>query len=160
MTASLNAFGVSNANNIAYNRVSQSVVAYTYYDTGISKSTDLETVGTADNAVVVLGFYMNLYNSGLGTHYSSQGYSAPFQWNTSSTNSLASCPLAYGTLIGHAPNSWQEGYDRDEGMQLRIKHEYSNANNGWRIQYNFTASGTLTSTGGGQHLAFWLKRLA
>ena len=160
MTASLNASGVSNANFIAYNRVSQSVTAYTFYDTGIHRNRSLETVGTADNAVVVLGFYMNLYNSGLGTHYSSQGYSAPIHWNTTTTNSIASCPLAYGTLIGHAPNSWQEGYDRDEGMRLRIKHEYSNANNGWRIQYNFTSSGTLTSSGTGTHLAFWLKRLA
>lgn len=160
MAASLNASGVSNANNIAYNRVSQSVTAYTFYDTGISRNTGLDTVGNSQEAVVVLGFYMNLYNSGLGTHYSSRGYSAPFQWNASSVNSNASCPLAYGTLIGHAPNAWGEGYDRDEGMRLRIKHEYSNANNGWRIQYNFTSGGTLTSTGGGQQLSFWLKRLA
>ena len=159
MGARLSYTGIENDTREGLVTMSQSVTAYTYYDTGLSRNSSTGATISNMHAVFVLGIYMNLYNSGLGTHYSSMGYSAPFQWNTDGTNSNAECPLAYGTLIGHAPNAWGEGYDRDEGMRLRIKHEYSNANNGWRIQYNFTASGTLSS-GSGQTLQFWLRRLA
>ena len=159
MGARLSYTGIENDTREGLVTMSQSVTAYTYYDTGLSRNSSTGNTISNEHAVFVLGIYMNTYNSGLGTHYSSHGYSAQFQWNTNGTNSSSSCPLAYGTLIGHAPNSWVEGYDRDEGMRLRIKHEYGNANNGWRIQYNFTSSGTLSS-GAGQTLQFWLRRLA
>jgi hypothetical protein len=151
--AVLDTYGVKNGTNIATTgNIAQTVTANTWYDTGISRSD-----GDNHSLYCLMGD-LNLYASGLGTMYSGQFASVLINWNSSSTNSTSACALAYGPIVAHAPNSWTEGYDRDEQLQFRIKHEGSNGQDGWRIQYLFTTSGTLANVGG-KTMNLWLRRV-
>ena len=160
MSAVLNSQGIADALAIANNNISGTFTANTWYDTGISRSYGTGAPSGGDRSVFVMGIYINGHSSGMGSMYSCLAYTSPFSWSTASTNSTSATPLRYSGFTGHAPNQWLSGYEGDENLQLRIKHEHSDANNGWRIQWLYVANTTQNPAVSGQQLSFWLKRLA
>lgn len=153
MAAILDRYGLRSVDNVeSRTYITQNVTANTWYDTGIDKSD-----GAYANLYVLIAG-LNSYNSGTGSMYSTEFVTVPIHWNTTSVNSVSACELRYGVITGHAPNSWQDGYDFDTGLRFRVKHEYSNGQNGWRIQYMFTMNATFdSSTGKSFHL--YLRRV-
>ena len=160
MSAILNDSGVADVLQLDNNDISGSFSANNWYDTGISRSNSTGAPSGGNRAVFVMGIFLNTYNSGMGAMYSAQAYTNPFNWNTSSVNSSGATPLRYSGFTSHAPNQWTGGFDGTENLQLRIKHELSNANNGWRIQWLSVSNSTLNPAVAGQQMSFWLKRLA
>lgn len=160
MSALLNTQGIADALAIDNNDISGSFTANTWYDTGIGRGTTTGAPSGGNRAVFVMGIFINGYLAGFGSMYSCLAYTSPFSWNTTSVNSISATPLRYSGFTAHAPNTWQGGYAGNETLQLRIKHEYSNGQNGWRIQWLATVNTTLNPATSGKQLSFWLKRLA
>jgi hypothetical protein len=155
--ADLDLYGLKGVPSVWSTDVTGTFSANTWYDTGFHRDVITSTYGGSGNVYMLFG-YLNLYSSGFGSMYSGQFVSAPFHLNTNSTNSVARCDLAIGTLLGHAPNEMGDGYDRDEKLQFSFKHEYSNNQNGWRLQFLSTVGITLDNTSG-KDMNLWVKRV-
>ena len=134
-------------------RISRTASANTWYGSGINRS----HASTGD--VCVVEVFINGYNSGFGSQYSTTLSTPPFVWTTEGTNSVTVCSLRMGPAIGHAPNAMTDGYDDDQRLQLRIAHNLNNANNGWDIQWRSTVAATFDTTSTGKELKFFLKRV-